>query len=82
VAGQFPDSSLLYNTFERIAYQEFEGLERVRQMVAHAAQRDVHLSGSGPTLYVLYPGSQERAASRLYDALMLEGMRVYLAGLS
>ena len=82
VAGHFPDSSLLYNAFERVAYEVFEGLERVRQKVTHAAQRDVHLSGSGPTLYVLYPGSQERSASRLYDALVLEGMRVYLAGLS
>jgi 4-diphosphocytidyl-2-C-methyl-D-erythritol kinase len=82
VAGHFPDSSLLYNAFERVAYEVFDGLDRVRQKVAHAAGCDVHLSGSGPSLYVLYPASQERAASRLYDALVLEEMRVYLAGLS
>jgi 4-diphosphocytidyl-2-C-methyl-D-erythritol kinase len=81
VAGRFPDSSLLYNTFERVAYEVFEGLDRVRQEVARAAHRDVHLSGSGPSLYVLYPAGEERSASRLYDALVLEGMRVYLAGM-
>jgi 4-diphosphocytidyl-2-C-methyl-D-erythritol kinase len=81
VGGHFPDSSLLYNAFERVAYELFEGLDRVRQKVAHAARSDVHLSGSGPTLYVLYPASQERTASRLYDALAQDGLRVYLTSL-
>lgn len=81
VAGRFPDSTLLYNAFERVAYGIFDGLDRVRQTVARASGRDVHLSGSGPTLYVLYPASQERAAGKLYDTLVGEGLRVYLASL-
>lgn len=79
--GEFPTASLQFNAFERAAYRVFEGLDDVRQQVIRAGGDEVRLSGSGPTLYVLYPQSQESKATALHEALKAEGLRVFLAGL-
>jgi len=76
--GEFPSSSLLCNSFERSAYEVFDGLDSVRQKIMRAGGREVHLSGSGPTLYVLFPGSHQSRARDLYDKLHSEGLRAFL----
>lgn len=77
--GEFPTSSLLYNTFERAAYRVFEGLDIVRQAIVKAGGDDVRLSGSGPTLYVLFPDAKEGEARALHETLQGEGLRTFLA---
>jgi len=79
--GEFPTSSLQYNAFERAAYRVFEGLDEVRQAIIGAGGDDVRLSGTGPTLYVLMPASQEARARSIYEALGSEGYRVFLTKL-
>ena len=68
----------LFNSFERAAFQVFPGLERVRGQMLEAGAPNVHLSGSGPTLYTLYPQSAASEAQRLYDSLVRSGLKVYL----
>ena len=67
----------LFNSFERAAFQVFPGLEGVRRQMLDAGAPNVHLSGSGPTLYTLYPQSAAAEAQRLYEALAETGFRVY-----
>jgi 4-diphosphocytidyl-2-C-methyl-D-erythritol kinase len=68
----------LYNSFERAAFQVFPGLDGVRQRMFEAGAPNVHLSGSGPTLYALYPQSATAEAYRLYEAMSQGGLRTYL----
>jgi 4-diphosphocytidyl-2-C-methyl-D-erythritol kinase len=79
IAGEFPRSNLLYNVFERAASGVFEGLDRTRGTVTRASGRDVHLSGSGPTLYTLYQAREEDKARKVNDALGAAGLRTFLA---
>ena len=79
VAGEFPRSELMYNAFERAAGAVFEGLERLRYTMYRASGRDVHLSGSGPALFTLYPAREEGLARKLHEKMADAGMRVYLA---
>ncbi len=76
--GEFPTSSLLYNAFERAAYRVFDGLDDVRQTIVKAGGDEVRLSGSGPTLYALFPEAKEGDASALYKSLQKEGLRTFL----
>jgi 4-diphosphocytidyl-2-C-methyl-D-erythritol kinase len=78
IRGEFPGSNLLYNAFERTAYGIFDGLERLRQTMQRTSGRDAHLSGSGPTLYTLFPGSQESLAQRFHERLESAGLRTYV----
>lgn len=77
-SGEFPPPGLYFNSFERVAYQTFEGLEGVRRQVLRAGGADPHLSGSGPTLYILFPLAEANRAYRLHAALQAEGLSSYL----
>jgi 4-diphosphocytidyl-2-C-methyl-D-erythritol kinase len=79
--GEFPTPSLQYNAFERAAYRVFEGLDDVRQTIVKAGGDDVRLSGSGPTLYVLYSEAQEERARALHEKVSGEGLRAFLTKL-
>jgi 4-diphosphocytidyl-2-C-methyl-D-erythritol kinase len=68
----------LYNAFERAALQVFPGLDSVRQQMLDAGAPNIHLSGSGPTLYTLYPQATATEARRLHDAITQAGFRAYL----
>jgi 4-diphosphocytidyl-2-C-methyl-D-erythritol kinase len=81
VAGAFPDSTLLYNAFERVADTIFDNLNATRATIMRASGRDAHLSGSGPTLYTLYPAAQESHARKLHASLQAAGLRTYLTQL-
>ena len=70
---EFPPSNLLCNSFERAAYEVFEGLDRVRQTMYRAGGREVHLSGSGPTLYAL-PSVAPKGEGTV-ERLLAEGLR-------
>lgn len=68
----------LFNSFERAAFQVFDGLADVRRRMLEAGAPNVHLSGSGPTLYALYPHSAGDEAQRLHDSMLQADLRSYL----
>ena len=49
--GETPSQSLLYNTFERLAYERFPQIDQFRQAMVEAGAEHVQICGSGPTLY-------------------------------
>lgn len=65
---------LLYNTFEQVAFDFFKGLEAYREKFLAAGAPAVHLAGSGPALFALFPerSSGERVAHRL-ERMGLQG---------
>lgn len=76
-AGQRPSPSLLFNTFERVAYERFPELEHFRRAMVEAGADYVRLSGSGPTLFTLL--SRQDEAARIAQALQEAGLQVFLA---
>ncbi len=77
--GEYAPSLSLHNSFERAAFEVFDGLNTVHQHILDAMAPNVHLSGSGPTLYILYPETQEFAARRLHERLLSRGLPSLLA---
>lgn len=69
-------ANMQYNVFEQVAFQEFEGLEVLRQAIRSATGAEVHLSGAGPALYCL--PSSEDDFRRVSHALQPYGAQVYL----
>jgi 4-diphosphocytidyl-2-C-methyl-D-erythritol kinase len=60
----------LYNVFDEVALKFFAGLREYRQKFLEAGAADVHVAGSGPTLFTL-----TRDDIKAYDILKrLEGM--------
>ena len=71
--GKFPTPDLLYNAFERAAHKVFDGLGDVQRRMTEAGGKEAHLSGSGPTLYTLFPEAHEAKARKLCHTLQGEG---------
>ena len=61
--------SLLFNTFENVAFTYFHGLNTYREQLVKAGADNIHLAGSGPTLF-----------SMVGDRTRAEGMLGYLEG--
>jgi 4-diphosphocytidyl-2-C-methyl-D-erythritol kinase len=72
--GKFPTSDMLHNAFERAAHKVFEGLEGVQTRMSEVGGKAAHLSGSGPTLYTLFPEAHESRARKLCNTLQAEGL--------
>ncbi|SIS85842.1 4-(cytidine 5'-diphospho)-2-C-methyl-D-erythritol kinase [Alicyclobacillus vulcanalis] len=60
-------AEIVHNALERVTMSLYPELKALKERVASIAQRPVHMSGSGPTLYVLTP--VQTHAQRLYNAL-------------
>ena len=69
--------SLLFNTFENVAFVEFPELEVYRDHIIKLGAAHVHLAGSGPTLFTLTKG--KAVAEDLYIRCQQQGMETYLA---
>lgn len=67
----------LRNSFERTAFELFPGLGDVRRCMLEAGAGNVHLSGSGPTLYTLFPATAVDRAYSLHEKLQAGGLRSY-----
>lgn len=67
----------LLNSFERAAFEMFDGLNDVRRRMLEAGAGNVHLSGSGPTLYTLLPATAESEARTLHEKLQAQGLRSF-----
>ena len=57
--GDDLDDSMLFNTFENVAFSAYPGLETVREHVNKMGARGVHLAGSGPTLFCVTESRDE-----------------------
>jgi len=68
--------SLLFNTFENIAFTRFAGLSVYREHIVKIGATDVHLAGSGPTLFTLV--KDKAKAEELYIRLQQQGLEAYL----
>jgi len=70
-------SSCLFNVFDSVALDCFNGLKQYREQFLQAGAEEVHLAGSGPTLFTLVEDKAE--AERIYGNLRQQGLESYLA---
>jgi 4-diphosphocytidyl-2-C-methyl-D-erythritol kinase len=68
--------SALFNVFEAVAFDAFEGLERYRRQFLEAGAHQVNLAGSGPALFSLL--KDKGLAKEIHDNLKKKGLEVYL----
>jgi 4-diphosphocytidyl-2-C-methyl-D-erythritol kinase len=69
--------SLLFNTFENVAFDFFPKLKLYRDHFVKLGAYQVHLAGSGPALFTLMDDEME--AENLYARCQLQGLESYLA---
>lgn len=68
--------SLLFNTFENVAFDKFSGLKVYKEHIIKLGAPHVHLAGSGPTLFTMF---EDRAqAQDLYTRCRQQGIEAYL----
>lgn len=75
--GEVFDSSLLFNVFENVAFDVFRGLAGYRDLMLRAGAENVHLAGSGPTLYAMLETKAE--AEAILEKLKRVGVKSCLA---
>jgi 4-diphosphocytidyl-2-C-methyl-D-erythritol kinase len=66
----------VYNSFECVAYQAFDGLERYRDVLLTHGAQEVHLVGAGPALFALAEG--EASAGELAERVQPEDAKVFV----
>lgn len=72
-AGADIEEALLYNVFERVAFDCVPELPGYRSRFLEAGAARVHLAGAGPALFALVPGEAEgRAVQTKLEAMGLE----------
>jgi len=69
--------SMLFNTFENVAFDQFPGLKTYKEHFIKLGAQNVHLAGSGPALFSLIEDKAE--AKRLYESLQKQNVACYLA---
>ncbi len=74
-SGEFT-SSLLFNTFENVAFTMYSELDTYQSHIRRIGAENVHLAGSGPTLFSLVKDKAE--AEDLYTRCRNQGMETYL----
>ena len=70
-------TSLLFNTFENVAFSHQSKISVYRSHAIKVGAPNVHLAGSGPTLYTLLEDKTQ--AEELYSRLQHQRMQPYLA---
>ena len=68
--------SLLFNTFENVAFTRFSGLYVTREHMLKMGAGNVHLAGSGPALFTI--ANNEDQAEELCLCLAQQGLEPYL----
>jgi 4-diphosphocytidyl-2-C-methyl-D-erythritol kinase len=69
--------SMLFNTFENVAFDQFSGLKVYKEHFLKLGAPNVHLAGSGPALFTII--KDEAEAEKLYGYLQKQGVGCYLA---
>jgi 4-diphosphocytidyl-2-C-methyl-D-erythritol kinase len=67
--------SLLFNTFENVAFDHFTGLEVYKEHFIKLGAPNVHLAGSGPALFAML--EDKAPAEDLYTRCKQQGMEAY-----
>ena len=67
--------SLLYNVFERVAFNFFPGLDTYKDRFMKSGAGSFHLAGAGPTLYTLVP--DEAKGKSILNKLKADDIEVY-----
>ena len=75
--GKAIDRSLMFNAFDRVAFDFFPSLDKYRKVLAEAGAPGVCLAGSGPCLFAFFSAADE--AGELFSHLMRRGLECYLA---
>jgi len=75
--GKAIDPGLMFNVFEKIAFDFFPGLGKYRKTLEEAGAPGVYLAGSGPCLFTFF--SEEGKAGELFSRLRKHGLECYLA---
>ncbi len=68
--------SMLFNVFDSIAAESFSGLGVYWEQFLKAGAREVHLAGSGPSLFTLVKDKAQ--AEKIYKNLQQQGLESYL----
>ncbi|MFC2033007.1 4-(cytidine 5'-diphospho)-2-C-methyl-D-erythritol kinase [Chloroflexota bacterium] len=76
--GKEVTHSLLFNIFENIAFAPGSKLRLYRELIARMGTDNIHLAGSGPSLFSLV--KDEAQADDLYTRCKDQGMEAYVAG--
>jgi len=75
--GKAIDPGLMFNVFEKVAFDFFPGLDKYRKTLKEAGAPGVYLAGSGPCLFTFFSG--EKKAGELFSRLKKQGLECYLA---
>jgi len=75
--GKAIDRSLMYNVFEKVAFDFFAGLGKYSRTLEEAGAPGVYLAGSGPCLFTFCSGKEE--AGELFSRLKKQKLECYLA---
>lgn len=70
------EPSILFNTFENVAFARFPRLKVYRDHLVKMGAKDIHLAGSGPTLFTLL--KDKAKAEDLYLRCKHQKMETYL----
>jgi len=74
--GENLDTSLIFNTFENIAFDDFNIRRVYVEHLIKLGAPHVHLAGSGPSLFTIFKNKTE--AEDLYTRCKDQGMEAYL----
>ena len=75
--GKALDHSLMFNVFEKVAFDSFPGLDKYRKTLKEAGAPGVYLAGSGPCLFTFF--SEGKKADELFSRLKKQRLECYLA---
>jgi 4-diphosphocytidyl-2-C-methyl-D-erythritol kinase len=75
--GKAIDRSLMFNVFEKIAFDFFPRLGKYRETLEEAGAPGVYLAGSGPCLFTFF--SRKEEAGELFSRLKKQKLECYLA---
>ncbi|MFW6102413.1 MAG: 4-(cytidine 5'-diphospho)-2-C-methyl-D-erythritol kinase [Chloroflexota bacterium] len=75
--GKAIDPGLMFNVFEKVAFDFFPGLDKYRKTLEEAGAPGVYLAGSGPCIFTFFP--REGKARELFSRLKKQGLECYMA---
>jgi len=75
--GRAIDYNLMFNVFEKVAFDFFPGLDKYRNTLEEAGAPGVYLAGSGPCLFTFF--WEGKKADELFSRLRKQKLECYLA---
>jgi len=67
--------SLLFNVFDKVAFEAFPGLEVYWKRLEEAGAKDIHLAGAGPSLFA--PADSDSEAKEIQKRLRKQKLQAY-----